>query len=89
MDKDILMKTLDEYGAINIETDNENVYCDCDEFHIEFYKEPLKPYIMSITYKDKEKMEELAANLSSEYGINAQEVSYNKIKNAWKRKILR
>ncbi len=80
MDKEILLKTLEEYGAQNIEFEKDNIYCDCDEFHVEFYKEPLKPYIMNISYINQQSMEEFAENLGSDYGINAQEVSYKKIK---------
>ena len=80
MDKDLLLKTLEEYGAENIECDNDNISCECDDFHVEFYKEPLKPYIMNIRCKDGCEIEEFAKDLGDEYTINVQELSYNKIK---------
>ena len=80
MDKSTLLKTLDEYGAENIITDNDNISCDCDEFHLEFFKEPAKPYIMNISYLNPNDMKEFVQNFNNEYGINVQELSYNKIK---------
>lgn len=81
MDKDVLLKTLEEHGAINILEGQEDISCQCDSFIIDFFK-PSKnePYKMKVSYKNKAGLESLIADLGNEYSINAQEISYNKIK---------
>ena len=80
MDKELLLKTLTEHGAVNIKTVEENISCDCEAFHLVFTKRTDKPYLMNISYNEEYKLEEFVENLGNEYTLNAQEISYNQIK---------
>lgn len=80
MDKDTLLKTLIEHGATNILDDNSNITCDCEAFHLEFFKLPYLPYKVIISYNDDKNINNFIADINSEYCSNVQEISYNKIK---------
>lgn len=80
VDKTTLIKTLEEHGAINIVTQNDTISCDCEAFHLVFTKEADKPYTMVVSYNDEYGLNDLVENLGAEYASNAQEISYNKIK---------
>ncbi len=81
MDKTALLKTLEEHGATNFQTDGNSISCNCEAFHLTFTKtEKDKPYTMVATYNKDYGLNELVENLGSEYATNAQEISYNKIK---------
>lgn len=80
MDKDILLKTLKEHGAVNIVENNEDISCSCESFNLNFYKNQDEPYTLKITYNEEYNLQELVGDISTEYATNAQEVSYNKIK---------
>ena len=82
VDKDVLLKTLQEHGATNISImENDSIICDCEAFHIMFEKtETEKPYKMKVSYNDDYQLNEFIENIGSEYASNAQEISYNKIK---------
>lgn len=81
MDKTALMKTLEEHGATSIQTDGTSISCNCEAFHLTFTKtEKDKPYTMVATYNQDYGLNDLVENLGSEYASNAQEISYNKIK---------
>ena len=81
LDKDVLVKTLKEHGATNVKVDYDKITCDCEEFSLVFEKsESDKPYSMQITYVSDKNLNEFVENIASEYTANAQEVSYNKIK---------
>ena len=82
VDKDVLLKTLQEHGAINISVlENDSIICDCEAFHLMFEKiETDKPYKMKVSYNDDYNLNEFIENIGSEYASNAQEISYNKIK---------
>ncbi len=80
MDKELLLKTLKEHGAVKIEEDGENISCNCETFHLEFTKTPNNPYSLRISYNEDYNPDELVQDIGDEYTINAQEVSYNKIK---------
>ena len=80
MDKEVLLKTLKEHGAVNIEEDGNNISCDCEAFHLFFGKNGEKPYTIRISYNNDYKLDELVENIGNEYTSNAQEISYNKIK---------
>ena len=79
-DTDTLIKTLEEHGADNILQEESNISCDCDNFHLDFFKAPDSPYFMRISFKEGAEPEELIDNINMEYRANAQEISYNKIK---------
>lgn len=81
MDKQALLKTLEEHGATNFQTEENAISCNCEAFHLTFTKtEKDKPYTMVVTYNEEYGLNDLVENLSSEYASNAQEISYNKIK---------
>ena len=81
MDKATLIKTLEEHGATSIQAENNDISCNCETFHITFtQKDKNTPYSMVVTYNSDYGLNELVENLGSEYASNAQEISYNKIK---------
>ena len=81
IDKNTLLKTLIEHGAKNVVEKHNHIFCDCENYYLEFYKhDELKPYKLTISCKEQEGLKTFLNNLSSEYTTNAQEVSYNKIK---------
>ena len=81
MDKDVLLKTLEEHGATRIITHGNTIACDCEDFHLEFSRNNNKsPYNLQLSYNKQFNPEEFIKDLGSEYAINAQEISYNKIK---------
>ncbi|MBQ9246153.1 hypothetical protein IJ182_07800 [bacterium] len=80
LDKNILLKTLEEHGATNIQENNDNITCDCEAFHLDFTKSEGVPYTLKITTNDKYNLDEFVNDIGKEYTLNAQEVSYNQIK---------
>lgn len=81
MDKDVLLKTIEEHGATNIIESQNDISCDCDSFHIDFYKmSENEPYKIRVSYRNTTGLESLISDLGNEYSINAQEISYNKVK---------
>ena len=80
MNKEVLMKTLEEHGAVNIIEKGEKIECDCEAFHIAFNKKSNNPYSMTITYNQEYKLKEFVEDIGNEYTLNAQEISYNQIK---------
>lgn len=81
MDKSTLIKTLTEHGAVNISQDEEDITCDCEEFTLSFTKENKEtPYKLNVSYNTTRKPDNLIENIAGEYASNAQEISYNKIK---------
>ncbi len=81
VDKTTLLKTLEEHGATNFQTEGETISCNCEAFHLTFTKSAKdQPYTMVVTYNEEYGLNELVENLGSEYASNAQEISYNKIK---------
>ena len=79
-DKQTLLKTLKEHGAKNITNNYGNISCDCEQFHLKFIYNGEKPYTMKVSSRSDYGVEELAQDLGTEYCANAQEISYNKIK---------
>ncbi len=81
MDKKTLLKTLSEHGAVNIREYGDNITCECENFHLDFNKSFNNPYKLKIKFnKNYGNVEEFVENIGSEYTMNAQEISYNKIK---------
>lgn len=78
MDKDILIKTLQEHGVKNVNiNDFGKVSGQVDNYTLEFEKmEADKPYFLKITCLEKDKPEEKLEDLSSEYALNVQEEAY-------------
>jgi len=89
VDEETLIKTLTEHGARNITTENGTITCDCEAFRLTFTKEGKNnTYTMIATYNQDKGLNELATDLGNEYTINAQEISYNKIKERLEQKNL-
>lgn len=81
VDCETLLKTLKEHGATHIIESNGDISCECETFHLDFYKmNNNEPYKVKITYSEEANIQELMTNLASEYTTNAQEISYKKIK---------
>ena len=81
MDKNALLKTLKEHGATSIKEDGNDIECNCQYFHLNFTKtDENSPYKMLITASENKGVDEFASDIGSEYTLNAQEISYNKIK---------
>lgn len=80
MDKAALIKTLKEHGATEIK-DAEIIECNCHYFHLRFErKDENSPYVMKISANENKGVDEFASDIGKEYTLNAQEISYNKIK---------
>lgn len=80
VDKETLLKTLIEHSATNIVDKNNHVYCDCEGYYLDFYKQGNKAYQLTISCFEKDRLKNFVENISAEYTTNSQEVSYNKIK---------
>ena len=87
VDKNVLLKTLEEYGFDEIEDKMDQITCRADGFKISFYKEAKygsldsEPYKMFIkTECSEDDISELISDISDQYTSNTQEESYNKIK---------
>lgn len=84
VNKDTLIKTLQEHGAYIMESENDYVLCSIEDFTLKFEKNSTietDPYYLTIEYRNGEnKLDSLIENISSEYIQNVQEASYNKIK---------
>ncbi len=90
MDKDTLIKTLEEHGANNIEIKDNDIFCYMDNLQLVFNKtNDEEPYKLSINYNEESDTDELVQNIGSEYTLNAQEISYNKIKDRLNQKNLK
>ncbi len=77
MDKEILLKTLEEHGVTNIKEEYGKITGDVDTYSLSFEKmEADKPYFLTISYLSQNNPEEKLNDLSSEYALNVQEESY-------------
>ena len=92
LDKDVLLKTLNEYGFDEIKDEGDQIVCRTEGFKINFYKEAKygvdsnEPYKMFIkTECEESDIEELINDISDQYTSNTQEESYNKIKDRLKK----
>lgn len=78
MDKELLLKTLEEHGVTNI---NENAYGQIrgisGNFSLNFERlEADKPYSVLIKYLSTDDVEDEIQNLNNEYAVNVQEAAY-------------
>lgn len=77
MNREILLKTLEEYGVQNIVEEYGKIMGKFDTYSLSFEKmEADKPYFLTISYLSKNNPEEKLNDLSSEYALNVQEESY-------------
>lgn len=81
MDRDLLMKTLQEYGIQTLVVNKNRVSADIENFHLEFYREnETVPFDLKVTCTEECDETVILSDLNSEYGMNAQEETYIKIK---------
>lgn len=80
MDKDLLMKTLEEHGATDFEEVDGKIICKVDDFSLEFSKNENEPYKMNVTCTCTDNLGETVEDINAEYALNVQEESYLKLK---------
>ncbi len=83
MDKNILIKTLEEHGVQDIKEDLDKIQCKYNNYSFSFEKnEKDKPYLLTIKYAKYDNVDEKINDLNSEYTLNVQEDTYlNIVKN--------
>lgn len=81
-DKGILLNTLTEHGAEELTETSDEITCKLFGMEMVYYKkDSAGAYTLDITQvSDSSECEELINDLNEEYGLNIQEVTYNKIK---------
>lgn len=84
MDKDTLVKTLEEHGVVNIKYgeayENGKITGQVDSYTLSFEKQSDdKPYYLTVTCLNSDNAEEKLNDLSSEYALNVQEDAYMSI----------
>ena len=77
MDRDILLKTLEEHGVKNISKWENGIAGDVDNYKLTFEKPAAdKPYNLRISCLENTDAEEKVSDLSGEYAMNVQEDAY-------------
>ncbi len=78
MDKELLLKTLEEHGLKDIEEDYDGkISGSIENFTLSFSRESAdKPYIAKISCRECDNAEEKLSDLNAEYALNAQEDAY-------------
>lgn len=81
VDKELLIKTLEEHGVSNLkENEYGKITARTGSYELAFERmEADKPYFLMIKYLDTESAEQKLNDLSSEYALNVQEESYRSI----------
>lgn len=83
MDKELLVRTLEEYGLKIKSTENNHIVAEIERVSIIFSREESNlPYRMKINFPDdcEQMQSELVKDIYDEYGSNTQEEVYIKIK---------
>jgi len=82
MDKGVLLNTLTEHGAEEIEENGDEVTCVLFGMEMVYHKKDTgSSYTLDITrVTDKDACQDVINDLNDEYGLNIQEATYNKIK---------
>ena len=77
MDKNILLKTLEEHGVRDVIEWENGLSGNIDNYKLIFEKEePDKPYNLRITCLERDNAEEKVGDLNNEYAMNVQEDAY-------------
>lgn len=81
-DKGMLLNTLTEHGAEEISEQGDEVTCKLFGMEMVYYKKDGSAgYTLDITrVSDKDECQDVINDLNEEYGLNIQEMTYNKIK---------
>lgn len=81
MDKELLQKTLREYGFGDFVFDNDKIKCELEGFIFSFEREnECNPYSLKVSCGQNSDDSVIVADLNNEYGLNTQEETYIKIK---------
>ena len=90
-DKGVLLNTLTEHGAEEISEAGDEVSCKLFGMEMVYYKKDgSNGYTLDITQvSDKSECEDVINDLNEEYGLNIQEMTYNKIKDRLDRENMR
>lgn len=83
MDKELLMKTLEEHGFYDFSDDkvNDSLSCKMEGFTLEFLRQDAtQPYMMKVSCSQSCGETELVNDINAEYALNVQEETYIKIK---------
>ena len=90
MDRDLLLKTIDEHGFTDISEENGKISAVLDNVKIEFYRtDSAQPYTMNILCPKLCETTRLTTDISDEYTLNVQEETYLKIKERLEKKSLK
>lgn len=80
-DKGVLINTLYEHGATEISENDDVVTCKLFNMEMKYYRQESGAYSLDITQITNESQcQDVINDLNEEYGLNIQEVTYNKIK---------
>lgn len=80
-DKGVLLNTLYEHGASEITENGDEITCKLFNMEMKYYKGENGAYSLDITQiSNKSECEDVINDLNEEYGLNIQEITYNKIK---------
>lgn len=80
-DKGILINTLTEHGASNLVEQGDNISCKLFDMDMHYKKTDNNAYVLEITrVSNIDDCQNLMCDLNEEYGLNIQEMTYNKIK---------
>ena len=81
VDKDTLVKTLEDFNIEEIIESCNAISCNYGDLKLKFFKtEESTPYTIEIKCHDNMSANELIKNIAEGYNLNAQEISYNTIK---------
>lgn len=90
MDKNILIKTLQEYGLKDFTMKDDSISARVENFNINFYREDsAKPYMLKVYSTTNCDETAVVSDLNSEYALNVQEETYIKIKERLSKKNLK
>ena len=90
MDRDLLMKTVEEHGFPDIVDEDGTIRAVLDNIEIEFYRtDSALPYTMKILCPELCETTELTKDINDEYTLNVQEETYIKIKERLEKKNLK
>lgn len=89
--KDALLKTLEEHGAKNIQSDKLNIYCELNEMQFWYSKNNEEgAYNLEVDkILNEDECTKLIEDLEAEYGLNIQDITYKKILERLKDKNMR
>lgn len=90
LDRDLLVKTIDEHGFTDIVEENGKIKAVLDNVNIEFYRtDSAQPYTMNILCPKLCETSQLTTDINDEYTLNVQEETYIKIKERLEKKNLK